>query len=145
MCCKCMNLICICKRQKINCNKKQIILYVLHSSSYNINYTHKDITLAIIARGISQYNHLSRRSIASQAGAGRNPSDTGRRPVKSNHLCSLFLSFSPVTYISNKMPLNIFDISFSCNVHTRSSSLLGTSSDLPRRKDIGLPPHRDQY
>ena len=106
---------------------------------------HKNITLAIIARGISQYNHLSRRSIASPAEAGRNPSDTGRRPVKSNHLCSLFLSFSTVTYIPAKMPLNIFDISFSCNVHIRSSSLSGTSSDLPHRKDIGLPPRMGQY
>lgn len=57
---------------------------------------HKDITLAIIARGISQHNHFSRRSIALLAEAGRNPSGIGRLLVKSNHLCSLFLSFSPV-------------------------------------------------
>lgn len=105
MCCKCMNLICICKRQKINCNKKQIILYVLHSSSYNINYTHKDITLAIIARGISQYNHLSRRSIASQAGAGRNPSDTGRRPAQA--ICPAYrFSFSSTVFIRSSVNPN---------------------------------------
>lgn len=42
---------------------------------------HKDITLAIIARGISQYSHLSRRSIASPAEDGRNLNDTCRRLV----------------------------------------------------------------
>lgn len=40
---------------------------------------HKDITLAIIARGISQYSHLSRRSIALPEEDGRNLNDTGRR------------------------------------------------------------------
>jgi len=40
---------------------------------------HKNITLAIIARGISQYNHLSRRSIASPAKASGNSHKQGGR------------------------------------------------------------------
>jgi hypothetical protein len=42
--------------KKLNC--------IIKIPDYIARDKHKDITLAIIARGISQYNHLSRRSIA---------------------------------------------------------------------------------
>lgn len=46
---------------------------------YIVRDKHKDITFAIITKGISQYSHLSRRSIALPEEDGRNLNDTGRR------------------------------------------------------------------
>ena len=56
---------------KLNC--------IIKIPDYIARDKHKDITLAIIARGISQYNHLSRRSIASPAEAGGNSHKQGDR------------------------------------------------------------------
>lgn len=76
-----------------------------YNSKSNIFYIHNNITLAIITKGISQYNHLSRRSIASPAGAGRNPSDTGRRPVQAT--CPTYrFSFSSTVFIRSSVNPN---------------------------------------
>jgi hypothetical protein len=63
---------------------------------------HKDITLAIIARGISQHNHFSRRSIALLTEAGRNPSGIGRLLVQA--ICQAFrFSFSSTEFIRSSV------------------------------------------
>lgn len=63
---------------------------------------HKDITLAIIARGISQYKHLSRRSIALPAEGDRNLNDTGRRPAQAIYPVYRF-SFSSTDFIRSSV------------------------------------------
>ena len=66
---------------------------------------YRNASLAIIARGINQYSHLSRRSIASPTGVGRNPSDIGHRLVQV--ICPAYrFSFSSTVFIRSSVNPN---------------------------------------
>lgn len=71
---------------------------------------HKDITLAIIARGISQHNHFSRRSIALLTEAGRNPSGIGRLLVQA--ICQAYSYNQLFTYRIHGLRYVTVDITY---------------------------------